>query len=178
MRQREQYAQQAWGHLRIWRRLNQFQSIACYLPVGGEFPTHYLIQGLQRLHKKIFLPIVKNSRHIRHLTFQHYHAQTPIRQNRFGISEPIPNPREQIPPPQLDLVTMPLTGFDDNGNRMGMGGGFYDHSFEFLIKRQQTPRPFMLGLAFRIQECDKIDTRPWDIPLDGVLTEEGLRIFR
>lgn len=176
-RQREQYARQAWTHLRHWRRLNQFQSIACYLPVGAEFPTHYLIQGLQQLHKEIFLPIVQNNNKIRHLTFQHYHPQTPMRRNRFGITEPIPNPREQIPPPQLDLVIMPLTGFDNNGNRIGMGGGFYDRTFEFLLKRKQTPQPFMLGLGFQIQECETIDSRHWDIPLDGVLTEEKINLI-
>ena len=177
-RQREQYARQAWGHLQHWRRLSQFQSVACYLPAGGEFPTRFLIQGLRLLRKEIFLPIVQSNNKIRHLTFQRYHPQTPMRRNRFGIAEPIPNPREQIPPPQLDLVIMPLTGFDNNGNRIGMGGGYYDRTFEFLLKHNQSLQPFLLGLGFQIQQCDELDARPWDIPLDGVLMENRLILFR
>jgi len=176
--QREKYARQAWGHLQNWGQLNQVQSIACYLPVGAEFPTHPLIQGLQLRHKNIFLPIVQNNNKNRCLTFQRYQAQTAMRCNRFGIKEPIPNPREQIPPPQLNLVIMPLTGFDSSGNRIGMGGGFYDCTFEFILKHKKAQRPFLLGLAFQVQKCDKINTRSWDVPLDGILTEEGIEIFK
>ena len=172
---REQFARQAWQHLQNWRPLSQRQSIACYLPVGAEFPTRHLIHGLRLLRKEIFLPIVQNKK--QRLFFQRFHTQTPMRRNCFGIAEPIPDPREQIPPARLDLVIMPLTGFDSNGNRIGMGGGYYDRTFEFMLKRKRTPRPFLLGLGFQIQQCNEIDARSWDVPLDGILTEERMWIF-
>jgi 5-formyltetrahydrofolate cyclo-ligase len=97
-----------------------------------------------------------------------------MRRNIFGIAEPISNAKKQIPPPQLDLVIVPLTGFNFKGNRIGMGGGYYDRSFEFLLKHSPPPKPFMLGLGYQIQKSNEIIPQYWDVPLNGVLTETTL----
>jgi 5-formyltetrahydrofolate cyclo-ligase len=140
--------------------------------VNGEFPTQAIIQGLQSIHKNIYLPIVHKKS--QSLSFQHYQSQTPMRRNTFGIAEPIPNAKKQILSPQLDLVIMPLTGFDFKGNRIGMGGGYYDRSFEFLLKHSNTPKPFMLGLGYQVQKSNNIIPQHWDVPLNGILTEATL----
>jgi 5-formyltetrahydrofolate cyclo-ligase len=65
---------------------------------------------------------------------------------------------------------MPLVGFDKNKNRIGMGGGFYDRTLSFKKKQKSFSSPRLYGLAFDCQEVDKLDTRPWDVQLDGVIT--------
>ena len=74
----------------------------------------------------------------------------------------------------LDLVLAPLVAFDDQGHRLGMGGGFYDRHFGGLPERL---RPLLVGVAHEIQRADALPTQPWDMPLDGILTEAGWRTF-
>ena len=72
---------------------------------------------------------------------------------------------------------MPLVAFDMRGNRLGMGGGYYDRTFAYLLNRRRWRRPILIGVAYEFQGVDSLTTRPWDIPLHGVATEAGLRIF-
>ncbi len=73
---------------------------------------------------------------------------------------------------------MPLIGFDAHGGRIGMGGGYYDASLAFLAVRRVWRRPRLIGVAFSAQEVEYIPLDPWDIPLDGILTESGFRWAR
>ena len=70
---------------------------------------------------------------------------------------------------------MPLVGFDEEGGRLGMGGGFYDRSFAFTRIRPRL-RPTLIGLAHELQKVQKLPVEPWDIPLDAVVTDH--RIYR
>jgi len=69
---------------------------------------------------------------------------------------------------------MPLVAFDSSGNRMGMGGGFYDRSFAYLRQRRQWCKPHLLGTGFELQRIENLPCQPWDIPLHSVVTERGL----
>lgn len=65
-------------------------------------------------------------------------------------------------------------GFDRDGNRLGMGGGYYDTTFEFLAGRSRWHKPRLLGLAYGFQEVDALPHEPWDVPLTAIVTEAGL----
>lgn len=72
---------------------------------------------------------------------------------------------------------MPLVGFDATGNRLGMGGGFYDRSFAFKrIQPQQ--RPLLIGLAHSFQQLPQLPVASWDTPVDMVVTERAVFDFR
>jgi 5-formyltetrahydrofolate cyclo-ligase len=71
---------------------------------------------------------------------------------------------------------MPLVGFDKAGNRLGMGGGFYDRSFAFKQKRHSC-QPKLIGLAHSIQQVDNLSVQGWDIPVDNIVTELGVSRF-
>ena len=73
----------------------------------------------------------------------------------------------------LDLVLVPLVGFDDRGNRLGMGAAFYDRHFGFLRHRRAWRRPLLIGLAFDLQRVDRLPVAPHDVPLWGIVTERG-----
>jgi 5-formyltetrahydrofolate cyclo-ligase len=74
----------------------------------------------------------------------------------------------------LDLVLMPLVGFDADGNRLGMGAGFYDRKFAFLRHRRAWRRPLLLGIAFDAQRVERFDAALHDVPLWGVVTERAV----
>lgn len=89
--------------------------------------------------------------------------------NRWGIAEPKPVLKHSISPRRLDLVLMPLVGFDEAGHRIGMGKGFYDRAFTFRHSKYR--RPILTGLA---HECQKvaggITPSAWDVSLDALAT--------
>ena len=95
-----------------------------------------------------------------------------LQRNRFGIAEPRPNRARQRPLWALDLLLLPLVGFDEQGGRLGMGGGFYDRSLAYRQRRTHLLGPRLFGLA---HECQKVACLPlasWDIPLHGVITAQ------
>lgn len=94
--------------------------------------------------------------------------------NRFGIPEPPITSGGLLPARQLDLVLVPLLGFDDECNRLGMGGGFYDRTFAFLRFRRHLRRPFLLGFADEAQHVPSLPAKPWDVRLDAVVTNHAL----
>lgn len=92
-------------------------------------------------------------------------------QNHFGIDEPAPGPGTDIPPRLLDLVLVPMVGFDQQGNRVGMGKGYYDRTFAGHARWWH--RPLLVGLAHGLQQM-KIDPRPWDVAMDYIATDSTL----
>ncbi len=93
--------------------------------------------------------------------------------NRFGIPEPQArhgaHPARRLPAWALDLILLPLVGFDDDGQRMGMGGGFYDRTLAFT--RRPGPRPHLIGLAHECQRVESLPVAPWDVPLDAIVSD-------
>ncbi|WP_101925721.1 MULTISPECIES: 5-formyltetrahydrofolate cyclo-ligase [Luteimonas] len=103
------------------------------------------------------------------LRFAPWRAGDPLVTNRYGIPEPDVEPASALPAADMALVVTPLVGFDARGQRLGMGGGWYDRSFAF---RQQTSSPpLLVGAAFASQQLDALDAAGWDVPLDAVCTE-------
>lgn len=148
--------------------------IAAYINHNNEFPTGRLLDLIQRHDKPLFLPVLEDSGEPQ-LRFIQYQQNSRLKKNRFGIPEP--QQGTTLPAQRLDLVITPLLGFDYRGNRLGMGGGYYDRTFKFLKTTGSLKRPFLLGLAFDAQQVDALDAQPWDVPLDGILTESGLQNF-
>lgn len=152
------------------------QHIACYLPNDGELDLRPLIDQAWAMGKTVYLPVL-SSLHHNHLHFMPYRPDDVLVRNRFGIPEPVNHSRRMVDLKRLDLVLLPLVGFDSSGNRLGMGGGFYDRSFAFLRRRQCWFKPGLLGVAYDFQEVKTLNRNTWDVPLNGVVTETGVRLF-
>jgi len=148
--------------------------VAAYISHNHEFPSDKLLRLIWQNDKPLFLPVLEDSGEPQ-LRFIQYSQNTRLKKNRFGIPEP--QQEKMLPAHRLDLVITPLLGFDGQGNRLGMGGGYYDRTFAFLKKSRSIKRPFLLGLAFDAQRVNTLEAQPWDVPLDGILTESGLRYF-
>ena len=152
------------------RRYRYSQHIACYLANEGEIDPSPLIEHAWFTNKTVYLPVlspINNS-----LYFAPYEENTRFRNNRFNIAEPICRPSDWIKASQLDLLLLPLVAFDTKGNRIGMGGGFYDRTLAYLRHRQFWKKPTLLGLAHEIQKVGQLEAQDWDIPLDGIITEK------
>jgi 5-formyltetrahydrofolate cyclo-ligase len=150
--------------------------VAVYLPVRGEADPLGLVAQARRLGKRVYLPVLAPL--VQHgLWFLPWDQDTPLHRNRFGIPEPVLNGHTPRPPSRLDLVITPLVAFDANGHRLGMGKGYYDRTFAFLRRRGQWRKPYLLGCAYGFQEVSGLTAQPWDIPLHGVVTEQGWRHF-
>lgn len=123
--------------------------------------------------KKCYIPTL-SIRGNNTLDFALYQTDMPIQKNRYRITEPMF--AKKIAVDLLDIVIFPLVGFDMNGHRLGMGGGYYDRTFHSIKQKKTTP--FFLGLGY---ECQKVDTLPkdaWDVCLQGVLTEREIYYFK
>ena len=143
--------------------------IAAYLPNDGEIDPLPLMGGLWSMGKTLYLPVL-NPIAAHQLWFARYREGDELVTNRYGILEP--RQRQLVNPRFLDLVLTPLVAFDTDCNRLGMGGGYYDTSFAFLRNRHCWIRPRLLGLAYELQKCPRLQVNDWDIPLHAVITEE------
>jgi len=157
---------------RLKQQLNQNPSfkyakhVALYLANDGEVITLPAIQQAWLNGQKIYLPVLDPIRK-GFLWFVEYKADSRMRVNRFGIAEPDPRFNKRISPRFLRAVGLPLVAFDLQGNRLGMGGGFYDRSFEFC--RHEGIKPQLFGLAHHCQKVETLPTESWDIQLTGII---------
>lgn len=154
--------------------LLRYQRIGFYLPFEGEMDLLPLLNHALWLGKSCYLPVVPQ-RFEKKLGFTRLTARPNWYRNRFGIHEHW-SPKA-IRARQLDLLFMPLVGFDETGYRLGMGGGFYDTSLAYLGKRKAWRKPHLVGIGYECQKVAQVPRDPWDMPLDAALTERHLYRF-
>lgn len=155
------------------RKISSFiiaQRLAVYLANDGELPLDKVVDHIWGRKKQSYLPVLFG-RKSRIMHFAHFHPKSRFKLNRYGIMEPAIKIRRQLKPQQLDLVLMPLVAFDSSGNRLGMGGGFYDKTFSYLRRRNSWRKPKLIGIAYDFQQVDALPDDPWDVPVDYIVTE-------
>ncbi|MFC4700251.1 5-formyltetrahydrofolate cyclo-ligase [Glaciecola siphonariae] len=146
--------------------------VALYMTNDGELDTKPLIEHLWKSNIEVYLPVLHPFSD-GHLLFLRYKKNTHMRANHFGILEPRLDCRDVCPLRQLDLLFTPLVAFDEQGNRLGMGGGFFDRTLANLVfDPSSTVR--VVGLAHDIQKALSLPTQAWDIPLPYILTPSQL----
>ena len=144
--------------------------IALYLPTDGEIDPRLLLKEAQRRGKATYLPVLSAWPRTK-MVFQRVRPGEKLQPNRFRILEPRVNIGQQRKVWALDLVLLPLVGFDDVGGRLGMGGGFYDRSLAYLARRKSWRKPTLLGLAHECQKVERLAQASWDVPLAGTVTD-------
>ena len=147
--------------------VQQAQHIALYLTNDGELDTMPLIQALWQQGKNLYLPLL-HPVVPGYLVFQLYTPTTLLQPNQFGIGEPELNCSLLCPVSQLDLIFTPLVAFDLQGQRLGMGGGFYDRTLSQLDSAATKPQ--LIGLAHDCQQVESVPVEAWDIPLPSICT--------
>ena len=139
------------------------KKIGFYQASDGEINSQYLLRLAYAQGKSCYLPVLRRFPKFE-LGFIKVSPYCRLHRHRFGMKEPKYGRKLFIY--QLDMVCMPLVGFDRQCHRLGMGGGFYDRS----LANNKNPKLTKLGLAHDCQQVDVLFNQRWDVPLDGVIT--------
>lgn len=151
-------------HLPSIQSANTF---ALYLANDGELDPNPFINWCWQQQKQVVLPILHPFKK-GHLLFLKYSPSTLMKKNRFDISEPALDVTNVVPIADIDVIFTPLVAFDKTGQRLGMGGGFYDRT---LANVNSTVRGIsIIGLAHDCQEVEQVPIEPWDIPIPQIVT--------
>jgi 5-formyltetrahydrofolate cyclo-ligase len=142
------------------------QVVAAYWRIRDELDCQPILIRLMDSGQPVVLPVVTGAE--APLQMRVWEPGASLYEAGFGTLAP----SELAPQMEPDIVLMPLLGFDDDGTRLGYGGGYYDRTLAGLSRRPQ-----LIGLAFSAQELDAIPREPHDVALDAVITEHGLRRF-
>ncbi|BAJ03508.1 5-formyltetrahydrofolate cyclo-ligase [Shewanella violacea] len=164
--QQSTYATQAAKLMLTQPKILEAKHLALYLSNDGELDTAPLIQALWALGIKLYLPRLHPFSQ-GNLIFMAYTPETEMLKNSYGIAEPKLDIRGLIPSEKLDVIITPLVAFDTQGNRMGMGGGYYDRT---LASHRSQDKPYPVGYAHDCQQLDSLPCEHWDVPLPLLIT--------
>ncbi|QKJ88545.1 5-formyltetrahydrofolate cyclo-ligase [Paramixta manurensis] len=149
--------------------IDQARHIALFLSFDGELNTRPLIAKLWQRQKQVYLPVL-HPFSAGQLLFIRYTPDTVLSPNRLRIPEPPLDIRQLIPLDRLDVIMVPLVAFDAQGQRLGMGGGFYDRTLQNWQQHGLLP----IGLAHDCQQVNRLPAAEWDVPLPAILTPSRL----
>lgn len=153
------------------------KKIALYWPNDHEINCHPIINFVLQDKKQCYLPVLELGNR-QTLAFATYDLHTPMVANRYGILEPDLSYAMVIDSCDLDIIFVPLVGFDNKGSRLGRGGGYYDAAVADLHRLQRKKLPKIIGLAYECQRVSAIPTDSWDWQLDAVITENNIYEFQ
>ncbi|MBD1576261.1 5-formyltetrahydrofolate cyclo-ligase [Vibrio sp. S11_S32] len=159
------------SHIQQLPQIDQAQEIALYLSVDGEVDTMPTIQWLWQQNKKVLLPVIHPFSKGQ-LLFLNYTPTTPMIANQYGILEPKLDKTQICPLASVDIIFTPLVAFDDSGQRLGMGGGYYDRTLERGFETGTGASA--IGLAHDCQKVAQLPIQLWDIPLATIVTPKQI----
>jgi 5-formyltetrahydrofolate cyclo-ligase len=169
-RAQQAHAQAVARHFVVAGLARRARTVGLYCAADGELDLAPLLVRLLAMRVRTALPVVGDHGT---MTFHRCDAHTRLTPNRFGIPEPAGAAR--LPLMAIDLLLVPLVAFDAHGTRLGMGAGYYDRCLGRLPSRL---RPRLIGVAHEVQRSpDPLPREAWDVPLHGVLTENGWQRF-
>lgn len=147
------------------------QNIGAYLAMPEEVDVRSIIQSAWADRKTVYLPIVVAMGQA--LQFAPYYPESKLIKGALNIEVPDVSDSDCVAASQLDFVVTPLVVFDENCNRIGMGGGFYDRTF--AAKDNHSNASFLIGAAFEVQRTNAtITANSWDVKPDAIITELGI----
>lgn len=149
-----------------WLEGRPEHAIGGYWPIRGEFDPLGVLAGwvADRPDRTVGLPVIDPVTDA--MTFRRWWPGCPMTKDRYGI--PMPDATPAVVP---QLLLVPCVGFGPGGVRLGYGGGYYDRT---LGAMRPEDRPATLGIAFGHGHLPELAALAHDIPLDAILTEDGL----
>ncbi len=143
-------------------------TVAAFWPFDGEPGLLPALELSSRQGTQIVLPVISNTPDGDTLIFRQWSSETAMKTNSYGIPEPEESPEALLQ--DIDLMLIPLVGWDETGGRLGMGAGFYDRVLQPFA---QSDTPVRAGVAYQLQKVAAVPGEPWDIHLHRVLSETG-----
>lgn len=155
---------------RLWEVLGAAEGpVALFWPLRGEIDTLPAIERLLDRDGRVLLP--RQVAPGLPLELHAWRRGEPLREGPYGVMEPLAG----APLEEPRVVVVPLLGFDEEGRRLGYGGGFYDRTLERL--RARGVRPLVVGYAFERQAVPEIPVESHDQRLDYLVSEAAVRRF-
>jgi len=153
------------------------QRIACYLACDGEIDIERVMYRAWQMKKTVYLPVLDGMNRSR-LWFAPFAKDSHMVLNQYGIPEPVVSQQKIISASELDLMLLPLVAFDDKGNRLGMGGGYYDRTLAYIKRRNIWKKPHVVGVAYEFQQVSELKSECWDVPLQCIVTDRNVFMAR
>ena len=153
-------------HLKDLINFKNYKIIASFISFKSEISTQFLNEFLLNNGKILCLPIIKNNSET--LNFIEYNLKTKLVSGKFGIMQPSDLSKEFLP----EIILTPCLAFDENGFRLGYGGGYYDKTFSYLKKIKH--KFISIAVAFDDQKIDELVHDKYDQKIDYILTEKKL----
>lgn len=152
----------------------QAKSILMYVSFRSEVDTRSYLNDVIKLHKKLVLPTV-DSKHGK-LNLYEVRDISELEPGYMGILEPRERAGMSVSLKDIDLVIIPGTGFDRDGNRLGYGGGYYDRLLSYESKQLSRANKHIttIALAFEEQIGEDIPAETHDIKVDMIVTDHRL----
>jgi 5-formyltetrahydrofolate cyclo-ligase len=141
--------------------------VSAFWPMNDELDLRPLLDALHARGCVCALPVVVRGG--QPLEFRSWEPGATLTPSRFGASEPGPD-RPMVRP---DHALVPLLAFDDDGYRLGYGGGFYDRTLATLRADGRGPL-LAIGVGLAAQRMGALPREPFDARLDWILTESSL----
>jgi 5-formyltetrahydrofolate cyclo-ligase len=138
--------------------------ILSYRAVKGELSLDGLDEPAEKLGKSIAYPLCTSRTEMVALLPG---SADSWQKGAFGILEPVLEKSSLVAPEDIDLVLCPCTAFDEDGNRVGMGAGYYDRYLPACTKAS------IAAVAFEAQKTDRVLAAGWDHPMQAVFTESA-----
>ena len=167
-------AQAGLSILKTIMQMNVFKrtvNVASYISLSGELCTQDMNEYFMTRHH-LCLPYMVTGQKGK-MDFYSFKKGDELVENRFHILEPKNQPENLVSEDKIDVIIVPLVAFDNKGNRMGMGGGYYDRMLKKVRKDC-----LVIGVAYEFQQVDELLVEEWDMPMDIVITEKNCYKFR
>ncbi|MEM7256447.1 MAG: 5-formyltetrahydrofolate cyclo-ligase [Pseudomonadota bacterium] len=155
-----------WQNVEAITSYQQATTVAAYISIRGEIDVSGLIESGSASGKQFYLPVLQEDS----MGFMAWTPGEPLVKKAFGLLEPDVSVSQAIDVRELDVVLTPLVVFDDQCNRIGQGGGFYDRTFAHR-QMAKSGKPVLIGVAHESQRETRLTPQHWDIPLDVIATE-------
>ena len=165
---RDAYSRQIVQRILSSKEYQKAQHIMIYRAINGEVDLSTLEPAAKKDGKTICFPLCINKTEMIALSPKEQFSGKAWKKGSFGIMEPVREFSDEIAPENIDLVICPCTVFDENGGRIGMGGGYYDR---FLPK---CTKASVIAVAFKVQKVEHVLRHPWDVRMDKIYTEENV----
>ena len=159
------------AHLQHWFNHDIPESVGAYLAVRGEIDLGPVLQWLEPL-TTIYLPVISPSKDETPMRFAPWSSKTQLRKGQYNIDVPDVPDTALVTGMSLDTVLVPLVAFDRSGNRMGMGGGYYDRTFSRCLLTD-ADKPLLIGVAHDFQRVNEVPVEHWDVPMNIIITDKN-----
>lgn len=159
------------NNLLTLKQFTQSHNIFCYLSFRSEVPTQELIKLCLQHEKNIYIPVCVNE--TKEMILSKYDKEVELKASKYGVFEPSTETIKIADRNLLDLAIMPGAVFDQNGYRVGYGAGYYDKFFSHTSKEI-----YKVALAYSFQVIDEVPKDAYDVPVDCIITEQGIILCR